>query len=619
MKRHWFWSAILLLLLASLLRFGALGAQEVSGDEAFSILFSKHPPKQTTAETLRLGEPHPPLYYFVLHGWMAVAGESEFSARFPSAAASTLAVALVFALTRRMFGWNAGLAAAAFMTINPFQMWYAQTARMYALSTALALSTTLALWAGLRRDRWQHWVTYLLLTTTHAFVHYVALLVALAQGFWVLLTSWRDWRRLLHFVLACLVAALLYLPWLALVLPSILAYHGNVDSPSLGAMLVRCLRVFGLGTTMQPTAAVPFVVAFGLLFALGLVRAARTNPRAAGLLTLWLFLPLLSMWIASRREPVFDERYVMAASPAFYIFLGLGAGGLARKRRWLTVTAGMLVTVCLVGTILSLKHYYAGVDDGRTRGWREAAAYLDTYATEDDILVQNYPDPSLRYYTADLLPLVVLPERYGAPPEQIEQTLTGLTEEHTRIWFLPYPHPAWDPTGAVGQWLERHADLADEEMLGDIRLQGYIPLRVALEQMSPVEAQLGSNVRLLGYRLEGEAQPGNTLQLTLYWEALGQSALDYTVFTHLVGPGAAMLGQMDHPPQNGAAPTSTWQPGQQLADRYEITVREDAPAGPARLLIGMYDPATEDRLPATGPVDELDRIYLTEVEIKPAP
>jgi hypothetical protein len=33
----------------------------------------------------------------------------------------------------------------------------------------------------------------------------------------------------------------------------------------------------------------------------------------------------------------------------------------------------------------------------------------------------------------------------------------------------------------------------------------------------------------------------------------------------------------------------------------------------------MYDPATGDRLQATGPVDEFNRIYLTEVEIRPAP
>jgi hypothetical protein len=171
----------------------------------------------------------------------------------------------------------------------------------------------------------------------------------------------------------------------------------------------------------------------------------------------------------------------------------------------------------------------------------------------------------------------------------------------------------------VGQWLERNADLVDETQPGGIRLQAYVPLRVSLEQMMPVEAQLGGSIRLLGYRLEGEAQPGSTLQLALYWEALGPVDTDYTVFTHLLGPGDAMLGQLDHPPQNGAAPTSTWETGQRLADRYEILIRGDASLGPARLVIGMYDPVTGDRLPATGPVDELNRIYLTEVEIVPSP
>jgi hypothetical protein len=140
-----------------------------------------------------------------------------------------------------------------------------------------------------------------------------------------------------------------------------------------------------------------------------------------------------------------------------------------------------------------------------------------------------------------------------------------------------------------------------------------------LDQLSPVDAQLGSITRLLGYRLTGEAHPGGTLQLTLYWEALGPGTTDYTVFAHLLGPGDAMLGQMDHPPQNGAAPTSTWRAGQQMADRYEIPIHDDAPAGPARLVVGMYDPTTGNRLPAIGPADEFNRIFLTEVEIKPTP
>jgi mannosyltransferase len=618
MKRHSLW-LLALLLLTTALRFGGLDAQELSGDEAFSVFFSEPAPQEIVAGIVRGGEPHPPVYWLLLHGTMQVAGSSEFVARFPSAVASILTVALAFALARRMFNCTVGLATAAFVTVNPFQIWYAQTARMYALSAALAVATTLALWTAFQRDRWQHWVTYLLLTTAHAFEHYVALFVALAQGFWALLVWWRDRRRLLHFVMACLGVALLCLPWLVLVLPSIQAYYGNGDSPALGAMLVRCLRVFSLGISIQPTAATPFVVAFGLLFALGLVRAARTLPRGAGLLVLWLFLPLIGMWIASRREPVFDERYVIVASPPFYILLGLGAAGLAQKRGWRTVLTGLLVTLCLVGTVLSLRNYYVGPDYSKTRGWRDLAGYLDGHATEDDVLVQNYPDPSLTYYSQGLLPLVVLPERYGISPEQIEQRLTDLTDQYPRIWFLPYPHPAWDPTGAVGQWLERHADLSDEAELGDIRLQAYLPLRVALEQMSPVEAQLGDGIRLLGYRLGGKAQPGGTLGLTLYWEGLGPVETDYTVFTHLLDTGDNLLGQMDHPPQNGAAPTSTWETGQRLADHYEIPIKPDASPGPAWLLVGMYDPATGDRLLATGPADKFNRIHLTEVEIRPSP
>lgn len=618
MKRHPLW-LLALLLLATALRFGGLGAQELSGDEAFSVLFSEPAPKEIVARIVRGGEPHPPVYWLLLHGTMQVAGSSEFVARFPSAVASILAVALVFSLARRMFGWSAGLAAAAFMAINPFQIWYAQTSRMYAISIALALSTTLVLWTALRRDRWWPWVLYSLLTAAHLYLHYYAIFVALAQGIWVLVAVHRQWRRLMGFIAAAAGAALLYFPWLVRALPTIEAYQGNAESPALISMLAHSLRAFSLGETIQPQTTTPFLVAFGLLFASGLWYAARSRRREAGLLALWLFVPIAGTWIASLQRPIFSVKHVITASPPFYLFLGVGAVWMARKKPWGSRLAGLLAAICLVGSAISLRNYYAVDDYSRTAGWRQVVDYLDTRATEGDVLIQNYPDPTLSYYSRGILPLVVLPERYGVPPEQIEQALTDLASQSTRIWFLPYPHPDWDPTGAVGQWLECNADLSDEAAPGGIRLQAYLPLHAALEQMSPVEAQLGSSIRLLGYRLGGKAQPGGILQLTLYWEALGPVETDYTVFTHLLGTGDALLGQMDRPPQNGAAPTSTWETGQRLADRYEIPIRDDAPTGPARLVIGMYDPATGDRLRAAGSVDEFNRIYLTEVEIETTP
>jgi hypothetical protein len=59
--------------------------------------------------------------------------------------------------------------------------------------------------------------------------------------------------------------------------------------------------------------------------------------------------------------------------------------------------------------------------------------------------------------------------------------------------------------------------------------------------------------------------------------------------------------------------------GERLIDPSEIPIRPDAPAGPAQRVVGMCDPATGDRLPATGPVDEVDRITLTEIEVDGEP
>ena len=45
--------------------------------------------------------------------------------------------------------------------------------------------------------------------------------------------------------------------------------------------------------------------------------------------------------------------------------------------------------------------------------------------------------------------------------------------------------------------------------------------------------------------------------------------------------------------------TLGWNDQDSVVDRYTLTLLEDAPSGQYRLLIGMYDPNTGQRLPAT--------------------
>jgi hypothetical protein len=97
------------------------------------------------------------------------------------------------------------------------------------------------------------------------------------------------------------------------------------------------------------------------------------------------------------------------------------------------------------------------------------------------------------------------------------------------------------------------------------------------------------------------ARAGDVLALDLIWQAqtgrpLGPAA-NYTVFVHLVGPDGLLLAQRDQPPLNGFFPTSFWRPSDIVTDRVELVLPSAAPPGVYQLWVGMYDPASLQRLP----------------------
>jgi 4-amino-4-deoxy-L-arabinose transferase-like glycosyltransferase len=144
-----------------------------------------------------------------------------------------------------------------------------------------------------------------------------------------------------------------------------------------------------------------------------------------------------------------------------------------------------------------------------------------------------------------------------------------------------------------------------------------------------VGASFGGQVALLGYTVEGQEaagvidiEPGQTLRLTLYWQARQSPDKSYTVFVHLVGAGERIVGQQDSVPVQGTYPTTLWMPGEIVVDEYALTVKPDAPAGRYRLAVGLYDAATSTRLPAadaSGVASPDGRVWLeSTVEVQRA-
>ena len=109
----------------------------------------------------------------------------------------------------------------------------------------------------------------------------------------------------------------------------------------------------------------------------------------------------------------------------------------------------------------------------------------------------------------------------------------------------------------------------------------------------------GEHIALAGYDVQYE---GDLLRVTLNWHCLAAPEQSYTVFMHLYGPAAGPpVAQQDGPPVYNYVPTTFWQAGDRIYDEKTITLPADLSPGDYTLVVGLYDPATGERLPAVGP------------------
>jgi hypothetical protein len=115
----------------------------------------------------------------------------------------------------------------------------------------------------------------------------------------------------------------------------------------------------------------------------------------------------------------------------------------------------------------------------------------------------------------------------------------------------------------------------------------------------PLAVSLDNQVTLAGYDLSGTTvHAGETVTVTLYWQAQAKMDHGYTVFVHLFDPENAQIwGQHDAQPHGGNYPTDWWIEDEVVTDTVAFQVDPRTPPGEYALLTGMYWLPTGERLP----------------------
>jgi len=120
----------------------------------------------------------------------------------------------------------------------------------------------------------------------------------------------------------------------------------------------------------------------------------------------------------------------------------------------------------------------------------------------------------------------------------------------------------------------------------------------------PVDARWTDGLQLMGIEpLPSTIQAGETITLQLVWAATAPVDQDYTVFLHLIDEAGQPVAQQDQRPGGDFYPTSAWKVGDWVADAYPLTVPTDVTEGEYSLLVGLYDPANNQRLLLPGGED----------------
>jgi len=284
----------------------------------------------------------------------------------------------------------------------------------------------------------------------------------------------------------------------------------------------------------------------------------------------------------------------------------LPALGLEAAMRWLEARgrarwgAALAVVVLLANLLITARDYF-GVyarDPELAYSFEAAASTLaaEINAASGPIFVDKvYLDSykSVEFLARDPARLRVF-EEGAALPATLGATLF--------IW--PYAETVQASLSGLpqGALISAHAGPLFKN---DFDLEPYSFYSVYSSQPAPIGAPRAVFENGLSLQAAEITRLPNGLQVWLIWAAGEKPAGEYHVFAQAFDESGVVIAQSDGVPADGQYPTSWWRPGDFVED---VRVLALDPAAQPKLIIGLYNPVSGDRLKLTSGADSIEII-----------
>jgi len=371
--------------------------------------------------------------------------------------------------------------------------------------------------------------------------------------------------------------------------------------------------IFSLAVLLKTSAlALALPILFVLLFAAW--RAQRLRALAEGLLGLLLPIVFLDGWWFARNQILYGD---WTGNVAILALWGPISAAVGQEFNLHLFWTGLFGRFGMNGIISFPPRVYCSALVGVAvfaSGWLwQGRASWRTYAAAGRL----WPIFSLQWLTTDLvlwavqvITVLAVTVALAVYAVTVSWSSRYLLTAYPSIAFLlaagylAWFRPRWQGLATV-LVIALNLGLALYGLLG-LLIPTYAaprsPSQAELSQMTPLDANIGDTARVLGYKLSTQsARPGEELAVTIYWLPQSRTDKPYIIFVHLYEPSLGSLTQRDTSPGAGNYATTVWDPGRAFVDTYRLRLPEDAPpVSSAKILLGLYNEQTMQRLPVTG-------------------
>jgi cellulose synthase/poly-beta-1,6-N-acetylglucosamine synthase-like glycosyltransferase/uncharacterized membrane protein len=380
-------------------------------DEIYSV---SHRGSMPVVELLTTtSDPHPPLYYLTLRGWMTVAGRSEVAIRSLSVLFGIASIGAVYLLGHRLYDRHAGLFAALLMTVSSFQIQYAQTARMYTMLVFFGTMSTYFFVRCFEDHSFENRLGYGAMAVGMLLTHVYGSFVFLGQLSYLAIRLAEDWEftRAKQWVTTQGIAGGLFVPWFALVAaPNYLLAEAQetqwLSEPGLVKLQQVALAYSGVPINYPKYAVGSLSLQFGVFVAClflmaflwrlyaerGQDRTVSGSALAVALLVALIGVPFV---VSHLVFPLFAVRYMIFGFVALALLVGKTIADIDYR------PGQTVVLFVVLGLFVAMvPSYYAA---SPSEDWDRTAEVIESDLAENSLIVYNptYTKDAAEFYLSD--------------------------------------------------------------------------------------------------------------------------------------------------------------------------------------------------------------------------